>query len=123
MNADDILVFASNLCGRHGRRAQLHAVVFFGAQEGVAEGPTGRAYAIPLKNLEGKDLDLGDIEASVEQFLLYAVENPCLRFRVSRICEDTGYMDVQIAPLFFKAPPNCIFDPAWMNYGLKTWPK
>lgn len=46
----DIFVFGSNLAGRHGKGAALHARQHWGAQYGVGRGLTGRAYAFPTKD-------------------------------------------------------------------------
>ena len=49
-----IFVFGSNLAGRHGKGAALHAKKFYGAEYGVGVGPTGNAYAIPTKDSDLK---------------------------------------------------------------------
>ena len=45
--ANAFFVFGSNTAGRHGAGAARDAARYFGAAEGVAEGRTGQAYAIP----------------------------------------------------------------------------
>lgn len=45
-------VFGSNLSGKHGKGAALTAKRFFGAANGVGEGLTGQAYALPTKNAQ-----------------------------------------------------------------------
>lgn len=41
----EVLVFGSNLAGRHGKGAAKYALVKYGAVYGVGEGRTGDAYA------------------------------------------------------------------------------
>ena len=45
-----IFVFGSNLAGRHGKGAALHARSYYGAKYGVGEGRTGKSYAVPTKD-------------------------------------------------------------------------
>lgn len=104
-----IFVFGSNLAGRHGKGAALHARLNFGAQYGVGLGRTGMAYAIPTKDHRLKTLPLSAIKSYVDDFIRYAKENPELIFQVTRIgCGLAGYSDYQIAPMFLDAPGNCI---------------
>ena len=44
---DQVFVFGSNLSGIHGGGAAQAAHELYGARWGVAEGRTGRCYAIP----------------------------------------------------------------------------
>ena len=41
-----IFVFGSNLAGRHGKSAALHAIRHHGAVYGLGIGPQGRSYRI-----------------------------------------------------------------------------
>jgi hypothetical protein len=47
---DAVFVFGSNLAGRHGKGAALHARQHCGAIYGQGEGLQGRSYAIPTKD-------------------------------------------------------------------------
>ena len=67
-----ILVFGSNLAGRHGKGAALHAAKHFGAHEGVGEGMTGRSYAIPTKDERLRVRSWADVCNSVDRFLKFA---------------------------------------------------
>jgi hypothetical protein len=112
----DIFVFGSNLAGRHGAGAALHARHFYGAVYGVGRGRTGRAYAIPTKDEELKRLWLPEIAEHVGDFLLYAQQHAELRFKVTRIgCGLAGYRDDQIAPLFRGASENCDMPAGWRS--------
>lgn len=109
-----IFVFGSNLAGRHGAGAALHARKHHGAKYGVGTGRTGEAYAIPTKDAGLQSLPLPAIAGHVSTFLGYAQENPALQFNVTRIgCGLAGYTDAQIAPLFAGAPANCTLPDGW----------
>jgi hypothetical protein len=117
MAANQIFVFGSNLAGRHGAGAALHAKKHYGAQYGVGVGPTGRAYAIPTKDGRVKTLPIFKIGEFVNDFLEYAGNNPNERFFVTRVgCGLAGYKDYQIAPMFINAPPNCELPNEWAPY-------
>lgn len=109
-----IFVFGSNLAGRHGAGAALHARLHHGAIYGHGEGPQGDSYAIPTKDAALRPLPLDMIEVFVQQFLAYAERQPEQVFQVTRIgCGLAGYRDEQIAPMFKDAPPNCELPEGW----------
>lgn len=112
-----IFVFGSNLAGRHGKGAALHARMFHGAIYGFGRGRTGSAYAIPTKDASMCTLSLDHIRKFVDEFIIYAQQHPELEFRVTRVgCGLAGYSDEQIAPMFRDAPTNCYFDDQWKDY-------
>ena len=116
--ANEIYVFGSNQAGRHGKGSALVARISYGAVLGVGEGPTERAYAIPTKDYSLRVRPLGAISKSVEQFLMYALRNPDLTFRVAKIgCLNAGYSELQIAPMFYAAPQNCLLPAYWRELG------
>lgn len=118
-----IFVFGSNLAGRHGRGAAANALKKWGAWYGVGRGPQGRSYALPTKSWSLSPLPLHEIRDEVVAFLDYARRRPECQFLITRIgCGLAGYTDAQIAPMFFGAPANCTFDPAWAPWGLASWP-
>lgn len=109
--SDPVFVFGSNLAGRHGAGAAKFARLHRGAEYGVGEGRTGNAYAIPTKDEQLRTLTLPTIAAFVRHFIQYADDNPAILFQVTPIgCGLAGYKRSQIAPMFFGAPPNCIFE-------------
>lgn len=124
-----IFVFGSNLAGRHGAGAALHARQHYGAEWGVGEGRTGLAYALPTKDhhlkplplrAEGDSLGVWGIDRYVKRFVLYAKEHPEDDFLVTRVgCGLAGYMDEDIAPLFREAGamnlPNITLPPEWLR--------
>lgn len=115
-----IFVFGSNLAGRHGAGAALHARRNFGACLGVGEGRTGNAYALPTKDHWLCPLALPKISNHVQTFLRYAREHPELDFQVTRVgCGLAGYTDEEIGPMFTGAPYNCALPPGWGKYEYK----
>lgn len=113
-----VFVFGSNLSGLHAGGAARAAADLYGAQTGVAEGPTGRSYAIPTvqAGFNGA-LSLAEIKAAVVRFLAYAYAHPEQRFLVTRIgCGIAGHRDADIAPMFADAPCNCSLPDAWSPY-------
>lgn len=114
MKNQTIFVFGSNLAGRHGKGAALHARNFYNAEYGVGIGRTGNAYAIPTKDRQIKTLPLTQIANYVAEFLNYAHAHPELNFQVTRIgCGLAGYQDHQISPMFKNAPVNCYLPDNW----------
>lgn len=111
-----VFVFGSNLAGRHGRGAALHARQHHGAVYGVGVGRTGNAYAIPTKDAHIRTLPLNRIAAYVDDFVAYAKTHPELEFEVTRIgCGLAGYTDAQIAPFFSDATANCHLPEGWRS--------
>lgn len=109
LKPDEILVFGSNLAGRHGKGAALDAARRFGAEYGVGEGLTGQCYAIPTKDYKIRIRLLDRIEHSVWKFLKVAASMPDYRFIITPIgCGLAGYTPSEIAPMFKDAPANCI---------------
>lgn len=103
-----IFVFGSNLAGRHGAGAALHAVQKCGAIYGQGVGLQGKSYGIPTKDENIQTLPLDRIEAAVVDFKLFAKSHPEMTFQVTPIgCGLAGYKPAQIAPLFKDSPNNC----------------
>lgn len=113
-----IFVFGSNLAGRHGKGAALHARKNFGAIYGLGAGFQGQSYAIPTKDYDLRTLGLESIKTYVEGFLFFARAHSEMRFNVTRIgCGLAGYSDWQIAPMFKDAPPNCELPLGWRSFS------
>ena len=111
-----IFVFGSNLAGRHGKGAALHALKHHGAIYHCGRGIQGRSYGIPTKDLNIRTLPLEQIKANVEEFIEFARKRSDLTFNVTRIgCGLAGYKDQQIAPMFKDAPANCHLPDGWRD--------
>ena len=111
---DRIFVFGSNLAGRHGASAALHAKLKHGACYGVGEGMTGTSYALPTKDEQLRVRSLEQIKESVDTFVQFAKDNPHLIFNVTAVGTGlAGYKIEEIAPMFKGAPENCYFYQEW----------
>jgi len=103
----EIFVFGSNLAGRHGRGAALHARKHHGARYGQGAGLQGLSYGIPTKDRDIKVLPLAQITEHVETFKDFARSNPDMTFKVTLIgCGLAGYSPREIGPLFKGSPDN-----------------
>ncbi|MEO9231646.1 MAG: hypothetical protein ABI216_22210 [Devosia sp.] len=111
-----VFVFGSNLAGRHGAGAALYARENRGAIYGQGVGRQGDSYAIPTKDHSIKTLPLDEIKPYVEEFCEYARANRHEVFEVTKIgCGLAGYSKEDIAPMFARAPDNCILPYAWWD--------
>ncbi len=103
----DVFVFGSNLAGRHGKGAALHARKYHGAVYGNGDGPQGNSFAIPTKDRKLETLPLSDIRFFVADFITYAEENSETTFNVTEIgCGLAGYHPKDIAPMFIGCSEN-----------------
>lgn len=120
-----IFVFGSNRAGIHGAGAALYARKFHGAEMGVGEGPTGNCYALPTKGFKIEMISLDEIQKAVDNFLVFAMSYPTQKFQVTKVgCGLGGYTNEDIAPMFKKAPDNCLFDKdwkPWLGEGFEYW--
>ena len=113
---EPVFVFGSNLAGRHGKGAALHARKHHGAIYGQREGSQGNSYAIPTKDENLKTLPLHRIAFHVQQFLKFAERHPHLTFQVTPIgCGLAGYKPEQIAPFFANRPHNVSLPPEFLE--------
>ena len=111
-----VFVFGSNLEGVHGKGAARYARDYLGAVTGCGEGPTGQSYALPTKRAPYVDMELQEVEESVGRFLDYARANSETLFKVTRVgCNNAGFTDDLIAPLFDSAPDNCLLPGLWLR--------
>lgn len=116
--SNTIFVFGSNLAGRHGAGAALHAVKHWGAIPGRGIGPQGRAYALPTKDAELKPLPLVQIAREIELFYDYAGLNPELLFLVTPLGSGpAGYTRRAMSREFQRAtlPANLLFTKEWFE--------
>lgn len=114
MSDGRVFVFGSNLAGRHGAGAALHAVRHCGAVYGQGVGRQGMSYAIPTKGRKLEVLPLAEIAGHVAAFLAYAGTNFEERFYVTAIGTGlAGYKVAEIAPMFVGAPENCDLPEGW----------
>ncbi|QIG69420.1 hypothetical protein EVB79_050 [Rhizobium phage RHph_N3_13] len=109
-----IFVFGSNLAGRHGKGAALHALKYYGAELGNGHGLQGNSYAIPTKDYYLRPLSVEYIKGFCEQFVEYARAHPHLEFDLTPVgCGLAGYTREEIRPFFKDAPSNVYFTKEW----------
>jgi hypothetical protein len=98
---NEVFVFGSNLGGRHGKGAAKTALSW-GAKYGQAAGLQGKTYGIPTKDASVRRvLTILEIKPFVDDFILFAKNNPQLEFLVTEIgCGLSNYKPKDIAPLF-----------------------
>lgn len=101
----DIFVFGSNLAGRHGAGAALHAKKHYGAIYGKGYGKQGNSYAIPTKDEYLETLPLNIIKDYVQNFIGFTKyakwRRPEYKFIVTNIGTGlAGYKISDIAPMF-----------------------
>lgn len=111
-----IFVFGSNLAGKHCSGAADCAMRYENANYGQAIGLQGTSYAIPTMDAQIEPLSLHEIKSHVNDFLDYARISRNTQFFVTRIgCGRAGYKDEEIAPMFKKAPANCVLPECWVE--------
>ena len=104
LRENEIFVFGSNMGGRHFGGAAHTAYVKFGAKWGIAEGITGRCYAIPTLTREGQKMKLEAIKTSIVRMYMEAKAHPELDFIVTKIgCGIAGFRESEIIPLVREA--------------------
>lgn len=108
----NVFVFGSNLAGRHGKGAALHAFKKHGAKYGRGSGRYGDSYAIPTRDWHIHTLPLWVIANYINMFMAHVAEHPEDTFNITRIgCGLAGYdWERDIRPLFpAMMPDNCVF--------------
>lgn len=109
LSPGEIFVFGSNLDGRHGKGAAKFANQKFGAQWGVAEGITGRCYALPTVGHNLSRMPIEDVEKHVNTFLRCTSLFPELTFLVTLVgCGLAGHKIQDIGPMFSERTDNVI---------------
>lgn len=114
---DAILVFGSNLAGRHGAGCAQVALRRFGAVYGVGVGRTGQCYALPTKDVNLRLLGMKLMRQFVREFREHTKQHKHETYFVTRIaCGLAGYEDADIAPMFRGATRRCDFPIEWKEY-------
>lgn len=114
MKNNQVLVFGSNLAGRHGKGAALYALKNYGAVYGQGVGRQGNSYAIPTKDENLRTLPLDAIQTYIDTFIQYAANHPELEFLLTPVgCGLAGYTKKQMKPKFSIVPENVIFTKEW----------
>ena len=115
---DHVFVFGSNLAGRHGKGAALHAYKYYGAARGIGEGITGQAYAIPTKGFNLEQRSLVDVELSILNFINYARFYTDVEFRLTPIGTGlAGFSKPAIWDILVRngLPENVLLTSSWVS--------
>lgn len=113
---DQVFVFGSNLLGIHAGGAARFAADHRAATQGIGQGPTGRAYALPTMAVIGVPLTLEGVKAAVTLFKAFAYVREDLEFFVTSVGTGiAGFTHEEIAPLFADAPLNCVLPQEWQR--------
>lgn len=103
LEANEIFVFGSNGRGEHLGGAAKQAYEQFGAQWGIANGLTGRCYAIDTMS------GWNALVLNVEQFIRVARETPHLTYLLTAVGTGiAGYSANEVSKLFTDVPSNVI---------------
>lgn len=114
-----VFVFGCNRAGRHDKGAALHAARHHGALEGVGEGLTGSAYAIPTRDERLRVLSLDELEKGIVRFIRFARDNPTVTFHLTPVgCGLAGYGRRDIWGILSKwgLPPNVLLTSSWVTW-------
>ena len=98
---NEIFVFGSNMNGLHSGGAAKLAKDKFKAEQGIAEGLTGNAYAFPTLDSEMKKQSFTEIEKSADKLLEVVAENQDKHFLITEVgCGIAGFNPEEMAPHF-----------------------
>ena len=113
-----IFVFGSNLAGRHGKGAALHAVKHCGAVYGQGQGLQGQSYAIPTKDENLRPLPFAEIEKHIATFCFFARDNPDMNFALTPIGTGlAGHPKAEIWKVLnhYAISPNVYLTSSWVT--------
>ena len=112
LESNEVFVFGSNLHGFHYGGAAHTAYRNFGAVWGVAEGLRGKTYAIPTLDENMEKVSENALEASIDKFIDFVLNNRQLTFYLTKIgCGIAGWDVNTVKKLFWK----CIDNTAELN--------
>lgn len=105
LGENDYFVFGSNESGIHGAGAAFFAHRELGAEWGLAEGISGKTYALPTVSRGIKrTLTIPEISVYADDFIEFAKNNPDDYFYLTEVgCGLGGLTPTQVAPLFINA--------------------
>lgn len=110
-------VYETSQSGNLKSKSSTFSKKYKNASHSHSQGISGETYGIVTKNFYNKNLKLDQIKSNIEEFLIYAENNPQIDFFISKIaCGDDAFQDYQIAPLFKHHSENCIFPADWFKY-------
>ena len=114
LKPNQLLVFGSNLAGRHGAGAAKQAHDQFGAKYGVGEGITGQSYAFPTLGMGLQKLSMHELRMSVRNLYGTCAAFPDKEFLLTKVgCGLAGYPESEMRALFVDPPANLILPEDW----------
>lgn len=103
LEVNEIFVFGSNMNGAHIGGAALIAYENFEATWGESEGLTGRSYAIPTLDENMEKVSENALEASIDKFIDFVLNNQQLTFYLTKIgCGIAGWNIEDVKRIFWK---------------------
>lgn len=92
-----VFVFGSNLAGRHGAGAALHAHRKFNACYHVGEGLTGQSYALPTLDRNLRKMPETLLFHYFYNFIMFAIEHEWQTFVMTKVgCGLAGYDEPEL---------------------------
>lgn len=114
LKPNQVFVFGSNMAGRHGGGAARQAWLFFGAEQGVDEGSTGKCYAFPTLTEDMQQCSNTQLKASRLKLYKYAEANQDKEFLLTKVgCGIAGFSEEKMKRLFKNAPSNITKPEGW----------
>jgi len=116
---NQFFVFGSNLNGNHSGGAAKQAKEQFGAEEGIAEGLSGKTYAFPTLEREMTQRGIKALERSRDRLFATARALPEKEFLLTKVgCGIAGYEESEMKALFYgfscgNRPKNIILPEDW----------
>lgn len=114
LRKNQIFVCGTNLAGQHYGGAAAQAHNNFGLKWGVAEGLSGRTYALPTLDNKLKKLSDKQLDFIIWRFWRVAKENLKKEFLLTKVgCGIAGYNEEYIKSKFVGCPKNIIKPINW----------
>lgn len=109
LKPDEVIVFSTNLEGKHCRGLAKYCFQKFGAIYGQATGFQGQCYAFATRTID-KKIPLSYIKEQIEVFIEFAKEEKDLTFYVTKIGSDEFEIgDIAVLFMSYEYPDNVIF--------------
>lgn len=107
LKKNEIFVFGSNLAGNHISGAAKQAKEWFGAEDGIGEGLTGKCYAFPTLDEQFTQRYDEDLRESRDRFFATARALPEKKFFLTAVGTGiAGFSIEEMKSLFVNAPEN-----------------
>ena len=117
VSADEpVLVFESNLAGKHGKGTSFLAEKCHGAAAGKGWGLQGGSYAIPVFDKDLMPVSATILSNYVQSFLKHAAGTQQQRYRVTALgFGNPNVSQAELVKMFARAPANCLLPGRWLE--------